>query len=365
MEIFKYLEKYDYEQLLFCQDKQSGLKAIIAIHDTTLGPALGGTRMWTYATEEEAIEDALRLSKGMTYKNAAAGLNLGGGKTVIIGDPRKDKNEEMFRAFGRYIQGLNGRYITAEDVGTTVEDMDLIHEETDFVTGISPAFGSSGNPSPVTAYGVYRGMKAAAKEAFGTDSLEGKVVAVQGVGNVAYNLCRHLHEEGAKLIVTDINKESVARAVESFGATAVNPDEIYGVQCDIYAPCALGAVINDQTINQIKAKVIAGAANNQLKEPVHGDQIHEKGIVYAPDYVINAGGVINVADELLGYNRERALKKVETVYDTIERVIEIAKRDNIPTYKAADRMAEERIERMRNSRSQFLQNEKHILNGRR
>ncbi|MFD6440003.1 branched-chain amino acid dehydrogenase [Peribacillus sp. NPDC060186] len=364
MEIFKYLEKYDYEQLLFCQDKQSGLKAIIAIHDTTLGPALGGTRMWTYASEEDAIEDALRLSKGMTYKNAAAGLNLGGGKTVIIGDPRKDKNEEMFRAFGRYIQGLNGRYITAEDVGTTVEDMDLIHEETDFVTGISPAFGSSGNPSPVTAYGVYRGMKAAAKEAFGTDSLEGRVVAVQGVGNVAYNLCRHLHEEGAKLIVTDINKESVARAVESFGATAVNPDEIYGVQCDIYAPCALGAVINDQTIDKIKARVIAGAANNQLKEPVHGDQIHEKGIVYAPDYVINAGGVINVADELLGYNRERALKKVETVYDTIARVIEIAKRDNIPTYKAADRMAEERIERMRNSRSQFLQNEKHILNGR-
>ncbi|MCK1982309.1 MULTISPECIES: Leu/Phe/Val dehydrogenase [Peribacillus] len=364
MEIFKYLEKYDYEQLLFCQDKQSGLKAIIAIHDTTLGPALGGTRMWTYASEEDAIEDALRLARGMTYKNAAAGLNLGGGKTVIIGDPRKDKNEEMFRAFGRYIQGLNGRYITAEDVGTTVEDMDLIHEETDFVTGISPAFGSSGNPSPVTAYGVYRGMKAAAKEAFGTDSLEGKVVAVQGVGNVSYNLCRHLHEEGAKLIVTDINKESVARAVESFGATAVNPDEIYGVDCDIYAPCALGAVINDHTINQIKAKVIAGAANNQLKEPVHGDQIHEKGIIYAPDYVINAGGVINVADELLGYNRERALKKVETVYDTIERVIEIAKRDQIPTYKAADRMAEERIARMRNSRSQFLQNEKHILNGR-
>ncbi|MCY8936734.1 branched-chain amino acid dehydrogenase [Peribacillus frigoritolerans] len=364
MEIFKYLEKYDYEQLLFCQDKQSGLKAIIAIHDTTLGPALGGTRMWTYASEEDAIEDALRLSRGMTYKNAAAGLNLGGGKTVIIGDPRKDKNEEMFRAFGRYIQGLNGRYITAEDVGTTVEDMDLIHEETDFVTGISPAFGSSGNPSPVTAYGVYRGMKAAAKEAFGTDSLEGKVIAVQGVGNVSYNLCRHLHEEGAKLIVTDINKESVARAVESFGATAVNPDEIYGVECDIYAPCALGAVINDQTINQIRAKVIAGAANNQLKETVHGDQIHEKGIIYAPDYVINAGGVINVADELLGYNRERALKKVETVYDTIERVIEIAKRDQIPTYKAADRMAEERIARMRNSRSQFLQNEKHILNGR-
>ncbi|RFU69809.1 Glu/Leu/Phe/Val dehydrogenase [Peribacillus saganii] len=365
MEIFKYLEQYDYEQLVFCQDKQSGLKAIIAIHDTTLGPALGGTRMWTYASEEAAIEDALRLAKGMTYKNAAAGLNLGGGKTVIIGDPRKDKNEEMFRAFGRFIQGLNGRYITAEDVGTTVADMDIIHEETDYVTGISPAFGSSGNPSPVTAFGVYRGMKAAAKEAFGSDSLEGKVVAVQGVGNVAYNLCRHLHEEGAKLIVTDINKESVMRAVEDFGAKAVDPDEIYGVECDIYAPCALGAVINDATIPQIKAKVIAGAANNQLKDTKHGDIIHELGIVYAPDYVINAGGVINVADELYGYNSDRAMKKVEGVYSNIEKVISIAKRDCIPTYKAADRMAEERIERMRNSRSQFLLNEKHILNRRR
>lgn len=364
MEIFKYMEKYDYEQLLFCQDQQSGLKAIIAIHDTTLGPALGGTRMWTYKSEEEAIEDALRLAKGMTYKNAAAGLNLGGGKTVIIGDPRKDKNEEMFRAFGRYIQGLNGRYITAEDVGTTVADMDLIHEETDFVTGISPAFGSSGNPSPVTAFGVYQGMKAAAKEAFGTDSLEGKVIAVQGVGNVAYNLCKYLHEEGATIIVTDIHKEPVQRAVNDFGAKAVDPDEIYSVECDIYAPCALGAVINDQTITQIKAKVIAGAANNQLKETKHGDLIHEMGILYAPDYVINAGGVINVADELYGYNSERALKKVEGVYQNIERVIEIAKRDNIPTYVAADRMAEERIERMRNSRSQFLQNPKHILNRR-
>lgn len=248
MELFRYMEQYDYEQLVFCQDKQSGLKAIIAIHDTTLGPALGGTRMWTYESEEAAIEDALRLARGMTYKNAAAGLNLGGGKTVIIGDPRKDKNEEMFRAFGRYIQGLNGRYITAEDVGTTVEDMDIIHDETDFVTGISPAFGSSGNPSPVTAYGVYKGMKAAAKAAFGTDSLEGKTVAVQGVGNVAYNLCRHLHEEGAKLIVTDINKEAVERAVAEFGARAVDPDDIYSQECDIYAPCALGATINDDTI---------------------------------------------------------------------------------------------------------------------
>jgi leucine dehydrogenase len=361
MEIFKYMEQYDYEQLVFCQDKQSGLKAIIAIHDTTLGPALGGTRMWTYASEEEAIEDALRLARGMTYKNAAAGLNLGGGKTVIIGDPRKDKSEELFRAFGRYIQGLNGRYITAEDVGTTVEDMDLIHEETNYVTGISPAFGSSGNPSPVTAYGVYRGMKAAAKEAFGSDSLEGKVVAVQGVGNVAYSLCKHLHEEGAQLIVSDINKDAVRRAVEDFHAKAVDPNDIYSVECDIYAPCALGATINDVTIPQFKAKVIAGSANNQLRDTKHGDMIHEMGIVYAPDYVINAGGVINVADELYGYNSERALKKVEGIYNNISRVIEIAKRDNIPTYKAADRLAEERIERMRNSRSQFLQNGHHIL----
>ncbi|GAB6412949.1 MULTISPECIES: leucine dehydrogenase [Bacillus] len=364
LEIFEYLEKYDYEQVVFCQDKESGLKAIIAIHDTTLGPALGGTRMWTYDSEEAAIEDALRLAKGMTYKNAAAGLNLGGAKTVIIGDPRKDKSEAMFRALGRYIQGLNGRYITAEDVGTTVDDMDIIHEETDFVTGISPSFGSSGNPSPVTAYGVYRGMKAAAKEAFGTDNLEGKVIAVQGVGNVAYHLCKHLHAEGAKLIVTDINKEAVQRAVEEFGATAVEPNEIYAVECDIYAPCALGATVNDETIPQLKAKVIAGSANNQLKEDRHGDIIHEMGIVYAPDYVINAGGVINVADELYGYNRERALKRVESIYDTIAKVIEISKRDGIATYVAADRLAEERIASLKNSRSTYLRNGHDIISRR-
>ncbi len=364
MEIFKYMETYDYEQLIFCQDKTSGLKAIIAIHDTTLGPALGGTRMWNYATEEEAIEDALRLAKGMTYKNAAAGLNLGGGKTVIIGDPLKDKNEEMFRAFGRFIQGLNGRYITAEDVGTTVEDMDIIHEETNYVTGISEAFGSSGNPSPVTAYGVYVGMKAAAKEAFGSDSLEGKTVAVQGVGNVAYTLCEFLHKEGAKLIVADINQKSVDRAVEAFGAVQVGVDEIYSQDVDIFAPCALGAIINDNTIPQLKAKVIAGSANNQLKDTKHGDLIHEMGIVYAPDYVINSGGVINVADELYGYNEERAMKRVAGIYNNIEKIFEISKRDGIPTYVAADRMAEERIARVGKSRSQFLQNGKHILNGR-
>ena len=364
MEIFNYMEEYDYEQLVFCQDKNSGLKAIIAIHDTTLGPALGGTRMWTYKTEEEAIEDALRLAKGMTYKNAAAGLNLGGGKTVIIGDPKTDKNPEMFRAFGRYIQSLNGRYITAEDVGTTVQDMDTIHLETDYVTGISPEFGSSGNPSPVTAYGIYKGIKAATKEAFGSDALEGKTVAVQGVGNVAFTLCEHLYKEGAKLIVTDINKDSVQRAVDAFGAEAVDPDDIYGVECDIYAPCALGATINDDTIPQLKAKVIAGSANNQLKTPEHGDMIYEKGIVYAPDFVINAGGVINVADELNGYNESRAMKQVETIYDSLTKIFEISKRDNVPTYVAADRMAEERIESVRKSRNQFLLNGHHTLSRR-
>lgn len=364
MEIFKYMEKYDYEQLVFCHDKQSGLKAIIAIHDTTLGPALGGTRMWNYATEEEAIEDALRLAKGMTYKNAIAGLNLGGGKTVIIGDPHKDKNEEMFRAFGRYIQGLNGRYITAEDVGTTVHDMDIIYEETNFVTGISPSFGSSGNPSPMTAYGVYIGMKACAKEVYGTDSLKDKVIAVQGVGNVAFSLCEYLHEEGAKLIVTDIYPESCQRAVDAFGATVVEPDAIYAVDCDIFAPCALGAIINDETIPQLKAKIIAGSANNQLKESRHGKVLYDLGILYAPDFCINAGGVINVADELYGYNHDRAKKKVEGLYQTLVQIFAISKEKQIPTSEAANHLAEERIEKLRNSRSQFLLNDKHILSRR-
>ncbi|GIO21853.1 Glu/Leu/Phe/Val dehydrogenase [Oceanobacillus sp. J11TS1] len=364
MEIFSYLEKYDYEQLLFCQDKHSGLKAVIAIHDTTLGPALGGTRMWTYNSEADAIEDALRLAKGMTYKNAAAGLDLGGGKTVIIGDPKKDKNPEMFRAFGRFIQGLNGRYITAEDVGTSEFDMDQIALETDYVTGVSSYSGTSGNPSPVTALGIYQGMKATAKEAFGSESLEGKVIAVQGVGNVAYHLCKLLHDEGAELVVTDINKDAVKRAQVDFNAKAVDPDDIYDVDCDIYAPCALGATINDQTIPRLKAKVVAGSANNQLKNAEHGDILHEKGILYAPDYVINAGGVINVADELIGYNRERAIQNVQRIYKNLEQVFEISNRDQIPTYIAADRLAEERIQAKKNSRNQFLTNERNILHRR-
>lgn len=352
--IFEYMEKYGYEQLVFCHDKTSGLKAIIAIHDTTLGPALGGTRMWNYDNEEDAILDVLRLSRGMSYKAAAAGLNLGGGKAVIIGDAKKDKSEELWRAFGRFVQSLNGRYITAEDVGTSVQDMDYVNLETNHVTGVSKAKGSSGDPSPKTALGTFRGMQACAKEVWGSDDLKGKVVSVQGVGHVGYYLCQYLHEVGAKLVICDIDQDAINKVVNEFGAEVVSPDAIYDVQCDVFAPCALGAIINDNTINRLKCKVVAGAANNVLAEDRHGDMLQAKGIIYAPDYVINAGGLMNVADELNGYNEERAIEKVKTIYDNIARVIEISKRDNIPTYKAADRMAEERIERIGRVRGNYI-----------
>lgn len=354
MKIFEYMCKYGYEQLVFCHDKTTGLKAIISIHNTTLGPALGGTRMWNYESEDAAIEDVLRLAKGMTYKAAAAGLNLGGGKAVIIGDSKKDKSEEMWRAFGRFVQSLNGRYITAEDVGTTVQDMDYVALETDHVTGVSASSGSSGNPSPKTAYGTFRGMMATAKEVWGSDDLKGRTVAVQGVGNVGYYLCQYLQEAGAKLVVCDINQDAIDRAVKEFGAKVVEPDAIYDVECDIFAPCALGAVINDNTIPRLKCKAVAGSANNVLAEDRHGDLLHEKGILYAPDYVINAGGLMNVADELHGYNEDRALEKVSTIYDNIAKVYEIAKRDGIPSYKAADRMAEERIEAIGRVRGNYI-----------
>lgn len=351
LEVFEYMNKYDYEQVVICHDKASGLKAIIAIHDTTLGPALGGTRMWTYATEDDAILDALRLSRGMTYKAAAAGLNLGGGKTVIIGDPRKDKSEALFRAFGRFVESLNGRYITAEDVGTSVQDMEYVRMETRWVTGVA---NGSGDPSPMTAFGVWKGMKAAAREKFGSDSLSGLTVAVQGLGHVGYYLCKYLADEGAKLIVTDIFPERVEQVVQEFGAQAVAPEAIYGVDAEVFAPCALGAVVNDETLPQFKFQIIAGAANNVLKEERHGDELEARGILYAPDFVINAGGLINVADELEGYNRERAIKKIAGIYDNILKVFEIAKRDNIPTYKAAEVMAEERIQKIGQVRSNFL-----------
>ncbi|MBC2315242.1 Glu/Leu/Phe/Val dehydrogenase [Listeria booriae] len=360
--LFERMEKYDYEQVVFCHDKVSGLKAIIAIHDTTLGPALGGCRMWPYETEEEALEDVLRLARGMTYKNAAAGLNLGGGKTVIIGDPRKDKSEAMFRALGRYVDSLNGRYIIAEDVGTTVADMDMIHAETDYVTGISESYGSSGNPSPMTALGVYSAMKRTALEAFGTDTLAERTIAVQGVGNVAYALCELLHKDGAKLVVTDINQEAVNRAVAAFGAKAVAPDEIYDVDADIFAPCALGGVLNDTTIPRLKVKAVCGSSNNQLLQTIHhGQMLADRGILYAPDYIVNAGGVINVADELSRYNEERAKHKIGEIYGQIGKVFDIAKEEKILPAQAANRMAEQRMESMRHVSSTFLRAEHSLL----
>ena len=346
MDLFSKMEEYDYEQLILCQDKSTGLKAIIAIHDTTLGPALGGTRICEYESDEEAIEDALRLARGMTYKNAAAGLNLGGGKAVIIGDPKKIKSEALFRAFGRFVEGLNGRYITGEDMNATQQDASYINCETEYIVGLETG---SGNPSPVTAYGVFKGIQAALNEVYGSDDLTGKTVAIQGLGAVGRRLAERLHEAGAKLYVTTRDKAKIDKAVAELNATAVGPDEIYGVECDVFSPCARGAIINDKTINQFKCKIIAGAANNQLAESRHGDMLHEKGILYVPDYIINSGGVINIIDDISGreYNRENAMKNTARIYDSCKKVFEIAKRDNIPTYKAADIMAEERIAAVR------------------
>lgn len=352
MKIFEYMEKYDFEQLVFNYDETSGLKALICIHDTTLGPALGGTRMWIYEKEEEAIEDALRLARGMTYKAAVAGLNLGGGKGVVIGDPKKEKSEELWRAFGRFVQSLNGRYITAEDVGTSPQDMNFVSMETSSVVGL---MGTSGDPSPFTANGVWHGMQACAEKVYGSRSLKGKKVSVQGAGSVGYYLIKHLVEdEGAEVIVTDIDQDRIELVKKEFGVKAVAPEEIYSADVDIFAPCALGAVINDETLPQLKCKIVAGGANNILAEDRHGEEIEKKGILYAPDYVINAGGLINVADELKGYNKERALQSVAGIYDSVKMVLDIADRDNIPTYRAADRLAEERIEKMGRVRSNFI-----------
>ncbi len=341
---FEMISKHgEHEEVIFCHDKNVGLKAIIAIHNTSLGPALGGTRMWNYKTEEDALTDVLRLSKGMTYKAAAAGLNLGGGKAVIIGDPKTQKSEGLFRAFGQYINSLNGKYITAEDVGTGVNDMEHIFMETPWVTGIPKDFGGSGDPSPYTAHGVLMGIKAAANEKFGTDSLKGMRIAVQGLGNVGSNLVKYLFEEGAKIIVSDIDQTRIKYLHDLYKVESVSPEAILSVECEIQAPCAMGAVVNDQSISKFKCKVIAGGANNQLAEARHGDQLRELDILYAPDYVINAGGLMNVFVELEGYSAERAFDKTRKVYDNIKKVIEIAKRDNIGTHTAADRLAEERI----------------------
>jgi leucine dehydrogenase len=340
MELFSLIGEHDHEQVVFCHEPSCGYKGIIAIHNTVLGPALGGTRYWNYGSDQEAFVDALRLSRGMTYKAAVAGLNLGGGKSVILGDPRSTNREEIFRAHGRFVETLKGRYITAEDVGTSVDDMEFVAMETEHVTGRA---ATSGDPSPVTAYGVYRGIKAAAMARFGSDSLAGKTVTVQGVGHVGYYLCQNLASEGARLVVTDIDQERVQRVVHDFGATAVGLDEIYGVECDIYAPSALGATINDQTIPLLKAGIVAGAANNVLAEARHGDELHRRGILYAPDYVINAGGLINVYGELNGWTSERAMRKAGDIYATLLRIFELSENEGVPTYLAADRIAEQRI----------------------
>ncbi len=341
---FELISKHgEHEQVLFCHDPNVGLKAIIAIHNTALGPALGGTRMWNYKNEEEALIDVLRLSKGMTYKAAAAGLNLGGGKAVIIGDSKTQKTEGLFRAFGQFVNSLNGKYITAEDVGTCEGDMENIFMETPWVTGIPKDFGGSGDPSPYTAHGVLMGIKAAAQKKLGSDSLKGMRIAVQGLGNVGSHLVKYLVQDGAKPIVADIDQDRVKRHVDQYKIEAVSPDQILFQECEILAPCALGAIINDQTITKLKCKAVAGGANNQLAEARHGDQLKELGILYAPDYVVNAGGLMNVFVELEGYSGDRAFEKTRKVYDNVLKVFALAERDGIGTHRAADRLAEERI----------------------
>lgn len=337
--------KYNHEQIVFCNDNDSGLKAIIAVHNTVLGPSLGGTRMWNYANEMEALHDVLRLSRGMTYKSSVAGLNLGGGKAVIIGDAKKIKSEALLRRFGKFINTLGGKYITAEDVSMNSRDMEVIKMETDYVSGLPENMGGSGDPSPVTAYGVYVSMKASAKEVFGSDSLSGKKVLVQGLGNVGSHLAEHLYKEGAKLYIYDISAERVKMLAEKFKATVADPATMFDLDIDIYAPCALGATVNDDTLSKLKCSIICGAANNQLEDEVkHGEMVKQKGILYAPDFVVNAGGIINVFYELEGYVRERAMKHAEGIYNTTWNVIQTAKTENIPTFLAANRIAERRID---------------------
>ena len=341
--IFDTIAHTGHEEVVFCHNKDAGLKAIIAIHNSVLGPALGGLRMWNYATEQDALNDVLRLSRGMTYKAAVSGLNLGGGKAVIIGDPSKDKTEALFRAFGRFVNSLNGRYITAEDVGIDVNDMEYVFKETEFVTGVHQVHGGSGDPSPFTAYGTLQGLMAALNAKFGNEDVGSYSYAVQGVGHVGMEFVKLLRERGAKVFVTDINKDLVQRAVDELGAEAVAPDQIYDVDAEVYSPCALGGTVNANTLPRLKCKVICGAANNQLATDEIGDEVMRKGILYAPDYAVNAGGLMNVSLEIDGYNRERAMRMLRTIYFNLGRIFEIAKRENIATYKAADRMAEERI----------------------
>ena len=347
--VFGQISEYNHEQVVFCNDPETGLKAIIAIHNTVLGPAAGGTRMWAYANEADALRDVLRLSRGMTFKNAISGLNIGGGKAVIIGDARKDKSEGLFRSFGKFVKNLNGKYITAEDVGVGTQDMEYIAMETKYVAGKPKSLGGSGDPSPVTAYGVYVGMKAAAKKVYGSDSLAGKKIAVQGVGHVGEHIVAHLAKEGAKIFISDIYDDILKNVATKYGAEVVDKDKIYDLDIDIYAPCALGATINDDTLSRLKCKIIAGAANNQLKdEKIHGDACLAKGIAYVPDFLINAGGIMNVYCEISMpvYNQERAYEQAEKIYQYTENIFQVAEKENINTQEAAMRIAMQRINQM-------------------
>lgn len=344
--VFSEAAKLGHEQVVYCHDEPTGLKAIIGIHNTVLGPALGGTRMWDYASEEEAAIDVLRLSRGMTYKAAVSGLNLGGGKAVIIGDPRKLKNEAFLRRFGKFVNSLGGKYITAEDMNMKTSDMQYIGMETKHVTGLPVEMGGSGDPSPVTAFGVYMGMKASAKKGFGSDALSGKKVAVQGVGQVGMFLVEHLTKEGAQVYITDINEERLAMISKKTGAAVVGKEEIYDLDVDIYAPCAMGATLNDATLDRIKAPVICGGANNQLADELkHGQRLLDEGRVYAPDFVVNAGGIINISSELTGnYNQELAMSWTEKIYDTTLDILNLAEKENLPSQQAAMQIAEKRIQ---------------------
>ena len=342
--VFGQLSFDDHEQVVFCNDKDTGLRAIIGIHNTVLGPALGGTRMWNYSSEWEALNDALRLSRGMTYKSAITGLNLGGGKAVIIGDAKTQKNPELMRRFGEFVHSLSGKYITAEDVGMDTEDMDIVREVTPYVTGISESKGGAGNPSPITAYGVFMGMKAAAEFKFGRNDLEGRSVLVQGIGHVGEALVEHLSNEGATVLISDINPAKLEEVSRKYGAKIFKGD-VYEADVDIYSPCALGATINDDTVDRIKASIIAGAANNQLAvEKKHGKILQDKGIVYAPDFLINAGGIINVYAELEGYDRNEIMRKTENIYNTTLEILKTARDRKISTHFAALQIAQQRIE---------------------
>jgi leucine dehydrogenase len=339
--IFEMMAEMGHEQVLFCHDVASGYRGVIAIHSTRLGPAVGGTRFWNYDSEDDALIDALRLSRGMTYKCAAAGVPLGGGKSIIIGDNRIQDREKLFRAHGRFIQRLGGRYITAEDVGTSPADMEFIAQETSYVGGLA---GKGGDPSPWTALGVFRSMQAAARYRWGADDLQGKRIAIQGCGNVGHNLARELHAAGARLVVSDVDAAKMKPAVAEFNADAVSPNEVYSVEADVFAPCALGGVLNDHTIPLLKSEIVCGAANNQLLEARHGDALEALGILYAPDYVANAGGVLSGGADLFGWTSERVRAEVLAIYDTMLSVLETAKLEGIPTHKASDRLAERRLQ---------------------